>query len=76
MLLDLSIRTTAFPHGKKGMKRKIAATTSSTTSKQKKAEVLTYRLKSYYLERATKLPTAETSKAEVVEAVEETPSAP
>jgi hypothetical protein len=45
---------------------------TSTIPKQKKAKVLTHWLKSYYLERAAKLPTAETSKAEGAKAVEET----
>jgi hypothetical protein len=39
-------------------------------------KVLTHWPKSFYLERATKLPTVETSKTEATEAVEETPSAP
>jgi hypothetical protein len=55
MLLDLSILITAFPH-EKGIKRKTAATTSSTAPKQKKSKVLTHRPKSYYLESAPKLP--------------------
>jgi hypothetical protein len=65
-----------FPARKKGMIRKIATMTSSIVLKPKKAKVLTYQLKSFYLERAAKLPTTETSKAEATEAVEETHSAP
>ena len=40
--------------------------------KPKKAKILTHQPKSYLLERATKLPTAGTSKAEAAEAAEET----
>jgi hypothetical protein len=47
---------------KKGMKIKIAATTSSTAPKPKKIKVLTHRPKLYYLERAAKLSAAGTSK--------------
>jgi hypothetical protein len=54
------------------MKRKIAATTSSTAPKLKKKKVLTHRPKSYYLERAAKLPASGTSKTEIAEADEET----
>jgi hypothetical protein len=65
-----------FPARKKEVKRKAAVTTSSITPKQKKTKVLTHRTKSYYLERAAKLPATETSKAEAAEAGEETPLAP
>jgi hypothetical protein len=57
-----------FPARKRGLKRKSAP-------KQKKMKVLTHRPNSFYLERAAKLPTVETSKTEAAEAVEETLSA-
>jgi hypothetical protein len=42
----------------------------------KKEKVLTHQRKSFYLERAAKLPTVETSKTEAAEADEEIPSSP
>jgi hypothetical protein len=66
-----------FPARKKGMKRKTAATTSSTASKQKKAKVLTHWSKSYYYERAAELPAlsgAKYYKAGTTEAVEKSTS--
>jgi hypothetical protein len=66
MLLDLSILITPFLH-KNRMKRKIAATTSSTAPQPKKTKVLTHRSMSYYLERATKLSAAGTSMSEAAE---------
>jgi hypothetical protein len=65
-------RDYCFPTWKQGMKRKIAATTSSTVPKLKKPKVLTHWPRSYYLERATKLSAAGTSKIEAIEASEET----
>jgi hypothetical protein len=56
---------------KHGVKRKLAAATSSIASKPKKSKVLTHRSKSYFLERAAILPTAKTSKLKTIEAVEE-----
>jgi hypothetical protein len=51
---------------KRGLKRKSAPRVSSSVPKQKKVKVLTHRPKSLYLERATELPIAETSKTKVV----------
>jgi hypothetical protein len=59
-----------FPALKQGMKRKNVAMTSSIASKPKKTKVLTRWLKSYFLERAAKLPAVEISKTEVAEATE------
>jgi hypothetical protein len=61
-----------FSARKRGLKRKSAPRASSAFLKQKKMKVLTHRPKSFYLERAAKLPTAETSKTKVVKAEEMT----
>jgi hypothetical protein len=55
------------------VQRKVVVTTS-TTPKQKKAKVLTHCSKSYYSEKAAKLPAllaTETFKAKTAEAIEE-----
>jgi hypothetical protein len=57
---------------KKVVKRKSAPKTSST-SKQKRAKILTHRPKTYYIERSSKLPAlpvAEASKTKTVEIIE------
>jgi hypothetical protein len=56
-----------FPFQKQGAKRKIASTTPSTATKQKKMKVLTHRLKLYFLERVALLPATGSSKTEIVE---------
>jgi hypothetical protein len=61
-----------FPTRKYGMKRKIAATTSSTAPKPKKTKVLTHWSKSYFLERVAKLLATGTSKTEAAKAAQET----
>jgi hypothetical protein len=61
-----------FPARKRGVKRKSVVATTSTAPKQKRAKVLTHRAKSYYSERAVRLPATETSKAETAKVVEET----
>jgi hypothetical protein len=65
-----------FSARKRGVKRKTAVATNSIAPKQKREKVLTHRPKSYYSERATRLLAAKTSKAEAVEVVEETTTAP
>jgi hypothetical protein len=64
-----------FPARKQGMKRKIAATTSSVAPKPKRAKVITHRSKSYFLERDARLSIAGASKTEAAKAAEETLSA-
>jgi hypothetical protein len=60
----------SFPAQKQGAKRKIATTTSSTTSKPKRAKVLTRRPKLHSLEKTATVPTIE--KMEVVECAKAT----
>jgi predicted glycosyl hydrolase (DUF1957 family) len=76
MSLDSCIKIIPFLLRKRGVKRKTTVATTPTVPKQKRAKVLTHRLKSYYTEQAARLPTAITSKAETAEAVEGTTLAP
>jgi hypothetical protein len=62
-----------FPARKQGTKRKITTSTSSTTSKPKKVNVLTHRPKVHSLERTAAVPATE--KMEIIEYVEATPLA-
>jgi hypothetical protein len=55
------------PCSKEGVKKENCTENSSAVPRPKKAKILTHRLKSYFLERAAKLPTAKTSKTEAAE---------
>jgi hypothetical protein len=63
-----------FPTRKKLLKRKGALKTSSSMPKQKKVKILTHRPRSYYVERATELPTLPTTEANKTKALGTLPS--